>query len=90
MLLEQTLATLTSIVARHLPLALAGLVLVMGAVSCLCGKGQTPSPWVVRKGACPCCGSALFGTTLVYQHPAILILEINWYRPVIRAQGLGS
>ena len=68
MLLEQTLATLASIVARHLPLALAGLVLAVGAVSCLCGKGPTPSSWVVRKGACPCCGSALFGTTLVYQH----------------------
>jgi len=23
---------------------------------------------VVRKGACPCCGSALFGTTAVYRH----------------------
>ena len=22
--------------------------------------------------------------------PAILILELNWYRPAIRAQGLGS
>jgi hypothetical protein len=68
MLQEHTLATLASIVARHLPLALAGLVLVIGAVCCLCGKGQTPSPWVVRKGVCPCCGSALFGTTLVYDH----------------------
>jgi len=68
MLLEQTLATLAYRVAWHLPLALVGLVLVLGAVACLCGKGHTPSPWVVRKGACPCCGSALFGTTLVYQH----------------------
>ena len=66
--LEHTLATLAYQVARHVPLALAGLVLVIGAVACLCGKGQMPSPWVVRKGAYPCCGSALFGTTLVYQH----------------------
>ena len=31
MLLEKTLATLASIVARHVPLAMAGLVLVVGA-----------------------------------------------------------
>ena len=68
MLLEQTLATLASRVARHLPLALAGLVLVVGAVVRLCGKGQPPAPWGVRKGICPGCGSALFGTTSVYQH----------------------
>src|SRR5262249_5449911 len=37
-------------------------------VSCLCGTGQTPSVWGVRKGVCPGCGRALFGTTLVYQH----------------------
>ena len=51
MLLEQTLATLASLVARHLPLVLAGLVLAVGAVSCLCGKGQAPAPWVVRGSA---------------------------------------
>jgi hypothetical protein len=68
MLLEPTLRTLVYIVAWHLPLALAGLVLVIGAVCWLCGNGQTPAPWVVRKGTCPCCGSALFGTTLVYHH----------------------
>ena len=68
MLLAQTLATLAYRVAQHVPLALAGFVLVVGAVCRLCGKGQPPSPWVVRKGACPCCGSALFGTTSVYQH----------------------
>ena len=68
MLLEKTLATLASIVTQHLPLALAGLVLVVGAAVCLCEKVHTPSRWVVRKGACPCCGSALFGTTSVYQH----------------------
>jgi hypothetical protein len=66
MLLAQTLATLAYRVAQHVPLALAGFVLVVGAVCRLCGKGQPPSPWVVRKGACPCCGSALFGTTQVY------------------------
>ena len=39
MLPEQTFATLASIVARHVPLALAGLVLAVGAVSCrLCRK----------------------------------------------------
>ena len=68
MLLEQTLATLASRVIQHLPLALMGLVLVVGAAVWLWEKVHTPSLWVVRKGACPCCGSALFGTTLVYQH----------------------
>ena len=49
MLLEKTLATLAYIVTQHLPLALAGLVLVVGAAVCLCEKVHTPSPWVVRK-----------------------------------------
>ena len=68
MLLEKTLATLASIVTQYLPLALAGFVLVVGAICWLCEKVHTASTWVVRKGACPCCGSALFGTTSVYQH----------------------
>ena len=68
MLLEQTLAILASIVTQHLPIALMGLVLVVGAAVWLCEKVHTPSPWVVRKGACPCCGNALFGTTAVYRH----------------------
>ena len=68
MLLEKTLATLAHIVAQHLSLALAGFVLVVGAAFLLCERVHTAPRWVVRKGACPCCGSALFGTTLVYQH----------------------
>jgi len=68
MLLEKTLATLASIVTQYLPLVLAGFVLVVGAICWLCEKVHTVSTWVVRKGACPCCGSALFGTTSVYQH----------------------
>jgi hypothetical protein len=68
MFLELILATLASIVAQHLPLALTGLVLVLGAVSWLCERVHPPAPWGVRKGVCPCCGSALFGTTLGYQH----------------------
>jgi hypothetical protein len=66
MLLEQTLATLASIVARHLPLALAGLVLAVGAVSCLCGKGPTPSSWVVRKGGLP-----VLWQCVVWHHPGL-------------------
>jgi len=68
MLLEKTLAILAHIVTRHLPLILAGFVLVVGAVFWLCEKVHTASRLVVRRGACPCCGSALFGTTSVYQH----------------------
>jgi len=56
MRLEQTRATLASRVTQHVSLALAGLVRVVGAVACLYGQGHTPLPWVVRKGACLCCG----------------------------------
>jgi hypothetical protein len=68
MLLEKALATLASLVARHVPLALAGLVLVVGAAFWLCEKVHTPSLLGGRMGACPCCGRALFGTTSVSQH----------------------
>jgi hypothetical protein len=67
MRLEQTLASLADIVVRHLPLVLVGLALVLGAVASLCQPGQTSAPRGVRKGVCPCCGSALFGTTRDYQ-----------------------
>ena len=43
MLLEKTLAILASIIIWHLPLALMGLVLVIGAVFWLCEKVHTPS-----------------------------------------------
>ena len=66
MLLEQTLATLAYRVAWHLPLALVGLVLVLGAVACLCGKGHTPSPWVVRKGGLP-----VLWQCVVWHHPGL-------------------
>ena len=68
MLLEKTLAILAHIITQHLPLVLAGFVLVVGAAFWLREKVHIASRWVVRKGACPCCGSALFGTTSVYQH----------------------
>ena len=50
MLLEKTLATLAYRVTQHLPLALAGLVLVVGAAFWLCEKVHTASRWVVRRG----------------------------------------
>jgi len=53
MLLEKTLATLAYRVTQHLPLALAGLVLVVGAAFWLCEKVHTASRWVVRKGGLP-------------------------------------
>ena len=68
MLLEKTLAILAHIVTRHMSFVLAGLVLVLGAAFWLCKKVHMASRWVVRKGACPGCGSALFGTTSIYQH----------------------
>jgi hypothetical protein len=42
MRLEQTRATLASRVIQRVPLALTGLVRVMGAVACLYGQGHTP------------------------------------------------
>lgn len=74
MLLDKTLATLASIVTQHFPLALLGGVLVFGALCWLCEKVRMSATWkvhiastlVVRKGACPCCGSPLFGTTALY------------------------
>jgi hypothetical protein len=73
MLLEKTLATLASLITLRFLLALGGM-LVLGALCWLCEQVRTSatwkvhmaSTWVVRKGACPCCGSPLFGTTVVY------------------------
>ena len=50
---------------------LVGFLLMIAVSALLSWRVCTPHRphrWVVRKGACPCCGSALFGTTSVYQH----------------------
>jgi len=46
--LEQALATLASRVTQHVPLALMGLVLIVGAAFWLCEKVHTAPRWVVR------------------------------------------
>ncbi len=49
---------------------LVGLLLMIAVSAVLSWRVCTPRRpyrWVVRKGACPCCGSALLGTTRAYQ-----------------------
>ena len=69
-LVEKTLAILTALVRQTWHNPLVGLLLMVAVCAVLAWRVCTPSRphrWVVRKGVCPCCGSALFGTTLAYQ-----------------------
>lgn len=44
------------------------VLLWLGLLLCyLASTRRTPRHWVVRKGECPGCGSALFGTTQSYE-----------------------
>jgi hypothetical protein len=68
--LEKTLAILAALVSYAWRCPLVGLLLMIGVSAVLSWRACTPRQphrWVVRKGACPCCGSALFGTTRAYQ-----------------------
>ena len=70
-LLEKTLAILAALVRYTWHCPLVGLWLMIAVSALLSWRvytPRTPHRWVVRKGPCPCCGSALFGTTLAYQH----------------------
>ncbi len=69
-LVEKTLAILAALVHQTWRNPLVGLLLMVMVCAGLAWRVCTPSRshcWVVRKGVCPCCGSALFGTTLAYQ-----------------------
>ena len=69
-LLEKTLAILAALVRHTWRCPLVGLLLMIAVCAVLAWRvytPRTPHHWVVREGACPCCGSALFGTTLAYQ-----------------------
>ena len=69
-LVGKTLAILAALVRQTWHNPLEGLLLMVAACAVLAWKVCTPSRshrWVVRNGVCPCCGSALFGTTLAYQ-----------------------
>ena len=69
-LLEKTLDILAALVRQTWRYPLVALLLMVAASAVLSWWMYT-SPrsdrWVVRKGVCPFCGSALFGTTLAYQ-----------------------
>jgi hypothetical protein len=69
-LLEKTLDILTVLVRQTWRYPLVGLLLMVAVSAVIAWRASTPrrsDGWVVRKGACPCCGSALFGTTRAYQ-----------------------
>jgi hypothetical protein len=69
-LLEKTLDILTALVRQTWHDPLVGLLLMVAVSAVVAWRASTPHRshrWVVRKGVCPCCGRALFGTTLAYQ-----------------------
>jgi len=69
-LLEKTLDILTALVRQIWRHPLVGLLLMVAVFAVIAWRASTlrrSDRWVVRKGACPCCGSALFGTTVAYQ-----------------------
>jgi len=69
-LIEKTLAILAALARQTWHNPLVRLLLMVAVCAGLAWRVCTPSGsngWVVRKGVCPCCGSALFGTTLAYQ-----------------------
>ena len=68
--LEKMLEILAALVRYAWRCPLVGLLLMIGVSAVLSWRACTPRQprrWVVRKGACPCWGSALFGTTRAYQ-----------------------
>ena len=70
LLLEKTFEILAAVVRQPWRYPLVGLLLMVAVCTVLAWRVCTPSRshrWVVRKGVCPCCGSALFGTTVAYQ-----------------------
>ena len=69
-LLEKLFEILTVLVRQTWRSPLVGLLLMVAVSVVVVWRASTPSRsyrWVVRKGVCPCCGRALFGTTLAYQ-----------------------
>jgi hypothetical protein len=68
-LLEKTLEILAALVRQTWRYPLVGLLLMVAVSAVIAWRASTPRShrWVVRKGICPCCGSALFGTTVAYQ-----------------------
>jgi hypothetical protein len=69
-LLEKTLDILAVLVRQTWRYPLVGLLLMVAVSAVIAWRASTPrrsDRWVVRKGVCPGCGRALFGTTLAYQ-----------------------
>jgi hypothetical protein len=69
-LIEKTLAILAALVYQPWRYPLVGLLLMVAVSAVLSWwmyMSSRSDRWVVRKGVCPFCGSALFGTTPAYQ-----------------------
>ena len=68
-LLEKTREILAALARQTWRYPLVGLVLMVAVSAVLAWSASTLQSHrrVVRKGICPCCGSALFGTTTAYQ-----------------------
>ena len=68
-LLEKTFEIHAALARQTWRYPLVGLVLMVAVSAVLALPASTLQShrWVVRKGICPCCGSALFGTTTAYQ-----------------------
>jgi hypothetical protein len=70
LLLEKTFEILAAVVRQPWRYPLVGLLLMVAVSTVVAWRASTPRRphrWVVRKGVCPCCESALFGTTVAYQ-----------------------
>ena len=74
-LLDQLRETLGTLFNQGEPWLVAGLV-ALGGLSCwifrLACSLRKVRLWVIRKGECPFCGQALFGTTEAYQRLCVL------------------
>jgi hypothetical protein len=69
-LLYQILETLVNLFSQVELWLVMGIVVLVGGSAYIFHVAYTPktsNTWVVRRGECPFCGNALFGTTRAYQ-----------------------
>ena len=74
-LLYQILETLINFFSQAEVWLVVSIALLIGGsayVFYLAQAAKTPVRWVVRKGECPFCGNALFGTTHAYRRMDLL------------------
>jgi hypothetical protein len=74
-LLHQIFEALTILFSQADLWLVACIVLLLGGFAYIIRVNRpltTSHPWVVRRGECPFCGNALFGTTHAYQRLDLL------------------